>query len=84
VKANKNKSRHLLCGRVKLENYKIIKNVKFYARHMLRYVHTLLNVCICFQIGGWVDECILWLSFAQQKLGVLLFTTEWHMQASFV
>jgi hypothetical protein len=33
---------------------------------------SLLIVCICFQRGGG-DECILWLSFAQQKITYLVY-----------
>jgi hypothetical protein len=31
---------------------KLLKNVKLYARLMFRFVRTLINVCICFKIGG--------------------------------
>jgi hypothetical protein len=61
-----NKSRHLLCGWAKLERNKIVKNLKFSKKYLAQSV---LNVCICFLIGGGggFAECILWLSFTQQK-----------------
>jgi hypothetical protein len=57
----KEQEQPLLCGWAKLDSYKIVKHVKFsmqtvkFLKNVTSHVHlahTLLNICICFQIGG--------------------------------